>query len=206
MYDSKPVYFEVTSVEDYEGKNLILKYFNTFTSYQVSLKTLFKIDRQLIFSFYEYPKEATFKRIYNVLNYYANKKQYLFAHKEDDFSVTMEEGKDVVFDLPLDTFENKIKDKIDEKTPKFDEGERNYIIIDVTPTVVNLKLLAEKIGPYFEYSDNKIVWGVLLQNRRWSLEDFNFEYKYEILCQANSLIKGKEPFETICAFIPNSNV
>lgn len=117
----------------------------------------------------------------------------------------MEEGANVAFDLPLRYVENKIKDKIEEKTAKFKKGDRNYIAIDVTSIVTDVDTQLKKILEYFDYSENKKVWGVLLQSKRWTLEGMEPVYKFGVMCQANSFIKGKEPFNTISALMPNSS-
>jgi hypothetical protein len=204
-YDSSPIYFDVTSVQDYKEKNLILKYFNILTAFQLSLKILYNINRKIVVSFSEYPSEAAFHSIYNVINHFANKGKYLFTAIDPRFTITMEKGANVAFDLPLTYVENKIKDKIEEKTAKFKEGNRNYVAIDVTSIVTDIDTQLKKIHEYFGYSRNKKLWGVLLQSKRWTLEGMEPTYKFGVMCQANSFIGGKEPFNTISALMPNSS-
>jgi len=203
-HDSGPIYFDVTSVQDYKEKNLILQYFNIFTAFQLSLKSLLNINRKLVVSFSEYPSESTFQSIYRTINSYANKRKYLFRETEPQYTITMEEGTNVAFDLPLRYIEDKIKDKIEEKTAKFKKGDRNYIAIDVTSIVTDVDTQLRKILEYFDYSENRKVWGVLLQSKRWTLEGMNPVYKFGVMCQANSFIEGKEPFNIISSLMPNS--
>jgi hypothetical protein len=37
-------------------------------------------------------------------------------------------------------------------------------------------------------------WGVLLHSKWWTLEAMELAYKVGVMCQANSFIEGKEPF------------
>ena len=203
-HESGPVYFDVTSVQDYKEKNLILRYFNIFTAFQLSLKVLFDINRKIVVFFSEYPTESTFQSIYRTINSCANKREYLFRAIGSGYTITVEEGTDVAFELPLRYVENKIKDKIEEKAVQFKEGDRNYITIDVTSIVTDVDTQLKKILEYFDYSENKKVWGVLLQSKRWTLEGVEPVYKFGVMCQANSFIEGKEPFNIISSLMPNS--
>ena len=207
-HDSGPIYFDVTSVQDYKDKNLILKYFNIFTAFQLSLKILYKINRKIVISFSEYPTQSTFQKIYKIINKLAkenlaNKGNFLFKFKDPLFIIMMEKGVEVSFELPLKYVENKIKDKIDEKTAQFEKGTRNYISIDVTAIVTDIDTLLKKILEYFDYTGNRKVWGVLLQSKRWTLEGMEPVFKYGVICQANSFIKSKEPFKIISDLMPN---
>lgn len=203
-HDSGPVYFDVTSVQEYKEKNLILKYFNIFTAFQLSLKALFNINRKLVVSFSEYPSESTFQSIYRTINSYANEGKYLFRATEPQYAIIMEEGANVAFDLPLRYVEDKIKDKIEEKTAKFKKGDRNYIAIDVTSIVTDVDTQLREVLEYFDYSENKKVWGVLLQSKRWTFEGMEPVYKFGVMCQANPFIEGKEPFNVVSSLMPNS--
>jgi hypothetical protein len=207
MVDSPfgPVYFEVTSVEDYRQMNEILQYFNSLTAFQLSLKVLYGINRGIKVSFSEYPTEKTLQCIYKDINEFANKGQFLFKKEEPEYTVEMTEGIDVAFNLPIGDMERKIKDKIEEKTAKLAKGDRNYIAIDVTPILADIDVQLAKIREYFQYSENKTVWGVLLQSKAWTFDGLNPNYKHKVMCQANSFIKGKEPFNTISALIPDSS-
>lgn len=150
--DSAPIYFDVTSVQDYREKNRVLKYFNIFTAFQLSLKILYNINRKIVVSFSIYSSESTFQSIYKIINHYANKGNYLFRVIAPLFTITIAEGADAAFDLPLTYVENKIKDKIEEKTAKFKKGNRNYIAIDVTSIVTDIDTQLKKIHEYFGYS------------------------------------------------------
>ena len=200
--DSEPVYFEVTSIEDYKQKNLVLWYFNMLTAFQLSLNILYGLHRRIAVTFSEYPTEEMFKRVYQTLNSYAAKKTFDFREDNGDYQIEMREGDNVTFDIPTRYIEDKIKDKIEEKTAKFKEGDRNYIVIDVTPIVADIKVQLDKVLEYFRYSGNKTVWGVLLQSRSWSIEGMEPVYKLQVICQANSFIGGKKPYETISKPIP----
>lgn len=202
--DSGPVYFEVTSVEGYEQMNLVLQYFNILTAFQLSLNVLYNIHRNITVTFLEHPTEGMFKNIYQTLNTYASMKSFLFEEKDPHYKIRMTLGDRVAFDIPTKYLEGKIKDKIEEKTAKFKEGDRNYIVIDVTPMVTDIKVQLEKVNEYFRYSGNKTVWGVLLQSKAWTFEGLTPVYRHEVMCQANSLIKGKEPFNTISKLMPDS--
>ena len=202
--DSGPVYFEVTSVEDYKQMNLILQYFNILTAFQLSLSILHGLHRKIAVKFSEYPSESMFLHIYQTLNKYVAKGVFLFNEKNHDYEISMTEGDTVTFEIPMRTVENKIKDKIEEKTAKFKEGDQNFIVIDVTAVVTNFEMQLEKIREYFQYSGNKTVWGVLLQSKWWTFEGMNPVYKLQVVCQANSFIEGKKPFDTICKLIPDS--
>jgi len=70
--------------------------------------------------------------------------------------------------------------------------------------VTDIKVQLEKVNEYFQYSGNKTVWGVLLQSKAWTFEGLTPLYRHEVMCQANSLIKGKEPFNTISKLMPDS--
>jgi hypothetical protein len=204
--DSEPVYFEVTSVEDYKQMNLILRYFNTLTAFQLSLKILHNLHRRIAVTFPEYPTEDVFQDIYQTLNKRAKVKSFLFEETNPHYKINVTEGDNVVFDIPAEYLESKIKDKVEEKTAKFKEGERNYIVIDVTPIVTDIKIQLDKVNEYFHYSENKTVWGVLLQSKAWTFEGLEPLYRFQVMCQANSLIEDKKPFRTISKLMPNSTI
>jgi hypothetical protein len=200
--DSGPVYFEVTSVEDYNQMNMILHYFNILTAFQVSLNVLQKLHRQITITFSKFPTENMFRSIYWALNRSLAAGISLFDTVYEDYRISMAEGENVTFNIPTKYLEQKIKDKIEEKTGKFKPGERNYIVIDVTAIVTDIEAQLSKVREYFDYSGNKTVWGVLLQSKRWAFEGFEPVYKFQLICQANSTISGKEPFKTISRLIP----
>lgn len=204
-YNSEPVYFEVTSVEDYKQMNLILQYFNILTAFQLSLKILHGISRQIVVTFSKFPTDSMFQGIYRTLNKHAAEKRFLFEEANCDYSIAMAEGNNVAFDMPTSFLENKIKDKIEEKTAKFQEGDRNFIVIDVTPMVTDIQLQLDKVREYFLYSGNKTVWGVLLQSKGWTFEELEPVYKLQVWCQANQLINGKKPFALISKLLPESS-
>lgn len=202
--DSEPVYFEVTSVEDYKQMNLVLQYFNILTAFQLSLNILYGIHRKIAVTFLEYPTESMFRNIYQTLNKHATMKSFIFKETNSHYKIRMTVGNSVGFDIPTKYLESKIKDKIEEKTAKFKEGDRNYIVIDVTPIVTDIKVQLNKVNEYFHYSGNKTVWGVLLQSKGWTFEGLKPVYKHQVMCQANSLIEGKRPFETISKLLLDS--
>ena len=201
---SGPVYFEVTSVENFRQMNLILRYYNILTAFQLSLSILYGIKRKIKIKFLKYPDEKIFIHMYKTLNEFAAMKKFVFTQSNRDYEISMTEGETVKFEMPIKTFENKIKDKIEEKAVKFEDNERNYVVIDITSMVVDMSVLLERIREYFEYSGNKTIWGVLLMSKGWVFKEMNIEWRFEAFCQANSCIEGKEPFNTISRFIPNS--
>jgi hypothetical protein len=201
-YGDIPVYFEVTSVEDYKQMACILQYYNILTAFQLSLKVLYGINRKIVISFRKYPTEDLFQNIYKTINKNVKIPDFILKKEEPEFTIEIADGNDVAFNYPIDDIENKIKDKIEEKTPKFEEGKRNYIVIDVTSIVADIGVQLDKIRRYFEYTENKKVWGVLLQSKRWTFEGLSPVYKFQVMCQANSAIEGKEPYNTISALLP----
>lgn len=203
-YGSIPVYFEVTSVEDYRQMACILQYYNILTAFQLSLRVLHNINRKIVISFRKYPTEDLFQDIYKTINRDVKIPEFTLKKEEPEFAIEITDGNDVAFNYPIDYIENKIKDKIEEKTSKFEEGQRNYIVIDVTSIVADIDVQLEKIRRYFDYTKNKKVWGVLLQSKRWTFEGLEPVYKFQLMCQANSSIEGKEPFNTISALLPDS--
>lgn len=203
--DSGPVYFEVTSIEGYKQMNLVLQYFNILTAFQLSLIVLHNLHRKIIVTFSEYPNESTFQNIYRTLNRYLAEKTFLFEEVNANYKIAMAEGDSVAFNIPTKYVEDKIKDKIEEKTVKFESGERNFIVIDVTAIVTDVEAQLSTVKEYFEYSGNKTVWGVLLQSKRWAFEGLEPVYRFQVMCQANSTIEGKEPFRTISRLTPDSS-
>ena len=201
--NSTPVYFEVTSVEDYKQMACILHYYNILTAFQLSLKVLHNINRKILISLRKYPTESLFQDIYRTINKEVKIPEFTLKKEEPEFAIEMAEGDDVAFNYPIDYIENKIKDKIEEKTPKFEKGKRNYIVIDVTSIVADIGVQLEKIRRYFYSTQNQKIWGVLLQSKRWKFEGLEPVYRFQLMCQANPLIKGKEPFNTISALLPN---
>ena len=113
---SGPVYFEVTSVENYKLMNTLLQYFNTFTAFQLSLKVLYGINRRLKVSFMQYPTENILQCVYRDINDYVSKKQFIFKKIESTHEIEMTEGIEVAFNFPQADIINKIKDKIEEKS------------------------------------------------------------------------------------------
>lgn len=202
-YGSMPVYFEVTSVEDYRQMACILQYYNILTAFQLSLRVLYNINRRIVVSFRKHPTEDVFQDIYKTINSDVKIPEFTLKKEEPEFAIEISEGNEVAFHYPIDYIENKIKDKIEEKTSKFEEGKRNYIVIDVTSIVADIDVQLEKIRRYFDYTKNKKIWGVLLQSKRWTFEGLEPVYKFQLMCQANSSIEGKEPFNTISALLPD---
>jgi len=200
--DSGPVYFEVTSVESYKQMSLILHYFNILTAFQLSLKILYGLQRKIIVTFFKYPDENIFEHLYWTLNKLASEGIFHFSQETRDYNISMKEGDAVTFEMPLRTVANKIKDKIEEKTTKFKEGDRNYIVIDVSAIVTDIEAQLKEIREYFQYSENRTIWGVLLQSKWWTFRGTEPEYKFQAICQANSCIEGKEPYNTISKLIP----
>jgi hypothetical protein len=202
-HPSGPIYFEVTSIQEYREMTNILNYFNAFAAFQTSLKVLYGLNCGMVISFSEYPTQEMFKHIYTKINEYAVKGQYVFSVKEAEYTLEMVEGDNVVFNLPVSYLEKKIKDKIEEKEPKFREGDRNFIVIDVTPMVDDINVQLEKIGQYFQYTEDKKIWGVLLQFKRWTFEELEPVYKFGLIGRGNSKIYGKEPYNLMHDFIPD---
>jgi hypothetical protein len=182
----------------------ILQYFNILTAFQLSLKVLYGINRKIIVSFRKYPTEDLFQDIYRTINKDVKIPEFILKKEEPEYTVEIAEGDDAAFNFPMADIENKIKDKIEEKSAKFEDGERNYIVIDVTSIVADIDVQLKKIREYFEYTQNKKVWGVLLQSKRWTFDGLSPVHKFQVMCQANSTIGGKEPFNTVSAFIPDS--
>jgi len=202
-HQAGPIYFEVTSIQDYKEMNNILSYFNAISAFQLSLKILYGVNRGIIISFLEYPTEEILKRIYNQINEFANKNQWIFKVTEAEYILEMNDQKEVIFNLPVSYLEKKIKDKIEEKEDKFKEGDRNYIVIDVTSLICDIQVQLDKIGQYFQYAENKKIWGVLLQFKRWIFDEMEPVYQLGIIGKANSLIEGKEPYNTLRDIIPD---
>lgn len=204
-YNDESVYFEVTTVRNYKEMSEILTYYNVFTAFQLSLKALHKISRGLLINFDKYPDEKILKNIYYDINEELNRGNYIFNIKKDNYDVEMYKGNEVKFNLPLKRFENKIKDKIDEETTQFDEGNINFIVIDVTAMINDLNQLMDFITQYLVDTENKRIWSVLLLSNRWFLGDTGPEFKITIVQQANSMINAKKALD-ICSYIlPDEN-
>lgn len=200
------VFIEVTSIQDFKEKGIILWFFNTFTAFQLSMKTLLNLNRKLIINFNKYPSEEIFYEIYGLLNKHLFKRKQdssyplVFNEKHENFSISLDEGNSVEFDYPDDVTKKKIKDKIDEKTSQFDEGELNFVVLDITPVVTNMGKVADFVKDYFEYSGNRIVWGVLLISKKWTFEDFKPTYRIECLHQPNPLLDADKADEVVKDF------
>jgi hypothetical protein len=189
-----PVFLEITSIQDFKERNLILWYYNTFTAFQLSLKLLCKLNRELIINFNKYPTEEIFREIYNRINFHMNEKiknpsySLLFEENKEDYTVIFCKGDNVVFNIPDNILKKKIKDKIDEKTEQFDDGELNFVVIEITPMATNLDKAADLVKEYFGYTGNRIIWGVFLMSRGWTFEEFKPVYKIRCLHQPNPII------------------
>jgi len=210
--NSDVVYFEVTSVQDFKERSLILWFFNILAAFQMSLKTLQSLRREIIIRCLKYPTEKVLWEIYKILNTHMDKRMkntsypLLFNEEYNDYRISFSEGDDVVFDMPMDIIEKKIKDKIDEETRQFDEGEHNFIVVDITPIVVNVKHIADMVREYFKYSGNKIVWGVLLFSNKWSFRGFEPIYQTMWVHQASPLVDVKEALDIVSSLLPRNSV
>ena len=188
------VFIEVTSIQDFKEKSLILSYFNIFAAFQLSLIVLNGLCRELIIRFNKYPSKEIFDEIYGLLTKHMNMKKQdssyplIVNEKNENFSLSFSEGKKIDFEYPIDVIKNKIKDKIEDKTRQFDDGEQNFVVLDITSIVLNLGIVADVVKDYFEYSGNKTVCGVLLFSKRWNLEDFEPIFRIECLHQPNPLL------------------
>jgi len=207
-YNSGSAFFEVTSVQDYKEMGSILQYFNILTALQLSIKTIYNLRRKIVIEFSKYPTEKMFVAIYKMLNKKIGKKgtdafyPILFQEETDDYRLTFSEGNEVIFDLPTNLFEKKIKEKLDEETRHFDVGKPNYIVLDVTPIVLKMSSLEEKVREYFRYTQNKTVWGVLLMSNRWTFKNLEPAYKICIAHQASPLIDTKRSLDIVSGLLP----
>jgi hypothetical protein len=195
-------YFEVTAVTDYKEMSNILHYFNVFSAFQLSLKTLHKLNREIVVSFSEYPTEEMLHYVYETLNKQAANKCFLFKEENDACSIVVSEGNQVVFEMPSEFLRRKIKDKIEEKTVKFDEGNYNFVVLDVTAMVTKLEKQLDVAREYFGFSNNKLVNGALLLSRWWTFEKLEPLYKTAIICQANPMLDLRKTRDMIYQLLP----
>jgi hypothetical protein len=195
-------YFEVTAVIDYNEMSTILHYFNAFSAFQLSLKTLHGLDREIVVSFSEYPNERMLQYVYETLNRQAAKNCFLFKEENDGLLISVSEGNQVVFEMPLEFLRRKIKDKVEEKTVKFDKGNYNFVVLDVTPMVTKLEKQLEIAKEYFDCSNNELVNGVVLLSRWWAFEDLEPTYKQALVCQANPQLGVQRTRDMISQLLP----
>lgn len=201
-HGSDSAYFEVTAVTDYKEMCTILHYFNFFSAFQLSLKALHGLSREIVVSFSEYPTEKMLRYVYKTLNRQAANKCFFFKEGDTGCSVALSEGNQVVFEMPMEFLRRKIKDKIEEKTVKFDKGNYNFVVLDVTPIVTKLEKQLDVVREYFNFSNNKLVNGTLLLSRLWTFEKLEPLYKTAIICQANPLLDLRKTREMVYQLLP----
>lgn len=196
--NSDKVYFEVTSILNYKEMEDIVKYYNILSAFQYSIKTLHNINRSIKIQFNEYPNINIFNEIYHSINYNLKDDMNItYEYQSDTHAFTLEEGDEVVFNIPNDKIEDKIKDKIEEETPQFDDGNYNFIVIDVTPLISNIDDLSNMVRHYFSYSDNNKIWGVILLFKKWTFDGLEPVYQIGFCHQANPYLDSKKALDII---------
>ena len=188
-YNSKALYFEVTRIMDYKEMSSITSFYNIITAFQLSMKSVRNKRVRVSITFKSLPDQDILEKVIRDINEHGSK---FFEVKKDDYKINVSEGDEVVISIPPAIFENKIKDKMDEKTKQFEENALNFIVLDVTSVVLDLDELSRIVREYFVYSNNTIISGVFLLSKKWTIENLNLEYKLEIVHQPNLNRKDRD--------------
>ena len=194
-HNKEPIFCEVTRISDYQGMDAIVDFYLTISGFQLGFEVNDR-KKSIIINFIEYPNESLLKTILADINWRFNKeKRFNISHSCDEYNYTISDGDALEINMPEDTLELKIKDKLDEKTSQFNDDDQNFVAIDVSLLMNNMDSMCKNVRDYYDYTENKTIWGTILFRRRWSFEDFRVHSKIEIVHQANQNIDTKKALD-----------
>jgi hypothetical protein len=145
--------------------------------------------KSIIINFNQYPNEPLLNSVLYDIDWRFNReKKFNISHSCDEYNYTISDGDSLEINLPQDTIELKIKDKLEEKTSQLDDNEINFVAIDASLSMNNMGSMCKNIRDYYDYTENRTIWGTILYRRTWTFEDYRPTKKIEIVHQANQNI------------------
>lgn len=160
-------YFEVTRIMDTQTRALSLYLLDLLVAFRLSQRLLKNKELSITVQFKKVLDEMLIQKVLNTMNLNLSKRLFEFSHDEREYSIIIEKGTGVNVYLPLEIDTNKLKDKFEEKSVKFDEGEINIIIIDVTAITYETEALVKSVRQIFEDKKNGFITAVTLFRKEY---------------------------------------
>jgi len=167
------------------------------SAFQIALKIQEKKELEIVIQFKKIPDEKIIKEVYNNLNDHFLEGNYNFRVMKDDFLIRVDEGESLKILLPRAIYENKLKDKLEEESKQFDEGELNIVVIDITPMIGDICDFVNCIRDYFEYTENKLLSGVILLTENYLIENLELIFRKGVFCIMNPNLANNKFIESI---------
>jgi hypothetical protein len=160
-------YFEATRIMDTLTRALSLYLLDLLVAFRLSQTLLKNKELSITVKFKKAPDETLIQKVLNTMNINFSKQIFEFNCDAPEYSIVIEKGIGVNVYLPVKIDMNKLKDKFEEKSKKFDEGEINVIIIDVTTVTHQTKDLVAFVRQIFEDKKDGFITAVILFRKEY---------------------------------------